>query len=232
MQNNEYFELRNVNLNTYTEYQVPAYLKEILVDSRSNILDFGCGFGQLTSALISAGYKYVEGAEINSVAIRILQERGLIVHDLNGTTDFFATHANSYDFVIVSHVLEHLPKDQIISHLKKIRTVLNATGRIIVMVPNAQSHTGAYWAYEDFTHNTMFTSGSIYYVLKAAGFSGVSFLDPEGLAGISNVKRSIKKLLLLAYKLNYNFWNKVTSSSFHIPSQQIFSYELKVIANK
>lgn len=232
MINNNYFELRNVTPATYSEYEVPAYLKDVLTNNQANILDFGCGFGQLTVALLGSGYQNVEGADINLVAIKSLRERGLIVHDLNSSTDFFESHINSYDIVIVSHVLEHLPKDQIISKLSLLRNLLKTTGQIIVMVPNAQSNTGAYWAYEDFTHNTLFTTGSIYYVLKAAGFSDVSFLDADGLAGMSGIKRLMKKFLLLLYQVNYRFWNKVTSSSFHRPSPQIFSYELKVMATK
>lgn len=232
MINNNYFELRNVNPATYSEYEVPAYLKDVLTNNQANILDFGCGFGQLTVALLGSGYQNVEGADINFVAIKSLQERGLIVHDLNSSTVFFESHVNSYDIVIVSHVLEHLPKDQIISKLSLLRNLLKTTGQIIVMVPNAQSNTGAYWAYEDFTHNTLFTTGSIYYVLKAAGFSDVSFLDADGLAGMSGIKRLVKKFLLSLYQVNYRFWNKVTSSSFHRPSPQIFSYELKVMATK
>ncbi|MGC9101323.1 MAG: hypothetical protein ACP5HC_08750 [Caldisericum sp.] len=52
------------------------------------------------------------------------------------------------------------------------------------MVRNVQSNTGAYWAYEDFSHFTLFTSGSIYYVLKMAGFDEI-------------MKRLVKKLIRL-----------------------------------
>jgi hypothetical protein len=98
------------------------------------------------------------------------------------------------------------------------------------MVPNAQSNTGAYWAYEDFTHHTLFTTGSIYYVLKSAGFDSIEFLDPQGTSNSGFAIKIIKRLFLKVYKLKKLFWNKVTSSSYHEPSPEIFTYELKVLA--
>lgn len=82
----------------------------------------------------------------------------------------------------MSHVLEHLPKDMIIPVLQKIRdSLLNKDGELCIMVPNAMSNTNCYWAYEDFTHNTLFTPGSLLFVLREAGFSDITFLDPDGL---------------------------------------------------
>lgn len=106
-------------------------------------------------------------------------------------------------------------------------------GGLIVMVPNAQSNTGCYWAYEDFTHHTMFTSGSLYYVLRSAGFSDVEFLDVDAIGEVSGFfKKLIKKALLNIYRANYVFWNRVTSSSIHKPSPMIFGYEIKALARR
>jgi hypothetical protein len=108
--------------------------------------------------------------------------------------------------------------------------VLKIGGQLIVMVPNAQSNTGCYWAYEDFTHSTLFTAGSLYYVLCAAGFSQVEFIDIDCTAGMKPFKKLMKKCLLGLYIFHFGFWNKVTASAFHSPSPQIFSYEIKAIA--
>lgn len=101
---------------------------------------------------------------------------------------------------------------------------------MLISVPNAQSNTGCYWAYEDWTHTTLFTSGSIYYVLKSAGFNNVEFIDRDCTLGQNSLKRFLKKYFLKLYILNKSFWNKVTSSSYHEPSPKIFSYEIKVKA--
>lgn len=231
MDNDDYFALRNIESKTYKEFMLPAYLTEVLTERNAHILDFGCGFGQVISALKQNGFSNIEGADINSEAINYLRDRQIAVHDLTSELDFYDSHAGSYDFVIMSHVLEHFPKTEVINQLRLVRKVIKTGGALIVMVPNAQSNTGCYWAYEDFTHHLLFTSGSLYYVLKASGFSSVEFIDIDCTAGFrSSITRAVRRLLLRLYRWNLGFWNKVTDSAFHAPSPQIFSYEIKALA--
>ncbi|BDV00881.1 hypothetical protein TDMWS_09660 [Thermodesulfomicrobium sp. WS] len=234
MEQNDYFAWRNVTPSMYENYRLPVYLSSTLAsfDKGAAILDFGCGFGQLLIALKEAGYENVEGADINPAAIAHLRSRSIVVHDLSVETVFYEASKSKYDLVIMSHILEHFPKKDIISLLKKIRDLLKPQGWVIIMVPNAQSNTGCYWAYEDFTHETLFTAGSLYYVLRAAGYTSVEFLDVDCTLGVKPLVRVARKILLSIYRFNYAFWNKVTGSAFHAPTPQIFSYEIKVIARK
>jgi hypothetical protein len=98
-----------------------------------------------------------------------------------------------------------------------------------VYVPNAQSNTGSYWA-EDFTHHTLFTSGSLYCVLSKAGFAQVEFIDADCTAGMRPRRRWLKRRLLTIHTANYRSWNRVTFSATHPPSPEIFSYEIKAVA--
>ena len=113
---------------------------------------------------------------------------------------------------------------------REIAEFLSENGKLLIAVPNAQSNTDSYWAYEDWTHTTLFTSGSIYYVLKAAGFDKVDFLDIDCTLGSSKIKSTVRKFFLMLYIANKKFWNKITHSAFHQQSPQIFSYEIKVKA--
>ena len=97
-------------------------------------------------------------------------------------------------------------------------------------MPNAQSNTDCYWAYEDFTHYTLFTAGSLFYVLREVGFTAIEFLDHDGLGNSTGWKKFVKRLLLKAYIKNKLFWNKVTGSAYHQPSPMIFTWELKCLA--
>ncbi|RDU65571.1 hypothetical protein CQA44_00925 [Helicobacter sp. MIT 14-3879] len=138
-----------------------------------------------------------------------------------------------FDLVITTHVLEHIPKDKLISVLRHFKEhILTPNGKIFVAVPNAQSNTGCYWRYEDFTHYTLFSAGSLIYVFKMAGFSNVEIIDKDALVGSRGLKRVFKQIFLKLYKLNFKFWNLVTNSSFHAPSPQVFSYEVKALASK
>ena len=99
------------------------------------------------------------------------------------------------------------------------------------MVPNAQSISGSYWHYEDFTHHTLFTSGSLYFVLRSAGFKHIEFLDIDCTTGLPRWKAMIRKFFLNIYKLNILFWFKVTSSNYHYSSPAIYSFEIKAVAS-
>lgn len=169
------------------------------------------------------------GIDINPNAISYVKSLGIesfLVEDI-----FSFKSQEKFDLIITTHVLEHLPKDKIISTLKYFReSLLKENGAIFVAVPNAQSFTGCYWAYEDFTHNTLFTAGSLIYVLKTAGFNNVSIIDKDALAGSKGMKRWIKTLFLKLYTLHIKFWCKMTNSAFHAPSPQVFSYEIKALA--
>ncbi len=131
----------------------------------------------------------------------------------------------------MSHVLEHMPKDQIIDTLRHIRmNILNSSGGIAIMVPNGQAYMGCYWAYEDFTHNLLFTAGSLEYVLKCAGFSKIMVLDPYGTSNNPILIRFVRQILVKMYYYWKRFWMKIMGNSYHVPSPVVYTWEVKVIA--
>ena len=227
-----YFELRKVDPDFYKDFRLPVYLKNRLPrDKSARILDIGCGFGQMLREIRKLGYTNLSGVDIESSAVDHCLSQGLSVSRITDIKEYRPD--NTFDVVIMSHVLEHIPKDQMIPTVRYIyENLLSPKGTYFVMVPNAQSKTGAYWFYEDFTHEFLFTSGSIFYVLKAAGFDEVNFLDPQGVEKNGVLIRSFKLFFLRLYDLNQLFWNLITTSSFHKPSPRIYSFELKVAGVK
>ncbi len=226
-----YFTLRNVQEDPYV---LPRYLNDVLPAKRdARVLDIGCGFGAFLQELSSRGYSDLSGIDISEEAVSACLRKTLNVEKIGSLEDYCKESSSRYDFIVMNHVLEHLQKEEIVETLALIREKLLASGgSFILMVPNAQSNTGCYWAYEDFTHKTLFTAGSLSFVLRLAGFSSVVFLDPDGLAESTHPVRFLRLLLLKIYKMNIWFWNRVTASSFHKPSPQIFTYELKVLARE
>ncbi len=124
-------------------------------------------------------------------------------------------------------------KEEIIKTLIAIRKyTLTEKGKFCVIVPNAQSNTGCYWMYEDFTHKTLFTSGSLLYVLCAAGFKKIKFIDKRGTEGFGFIVRLIRNLFYPIYYANKLFWNKITSSRYHMSSPVIFIGGLKALVER
>ena len=231
IQKSNYFEFRNIDPSIYKDSKLPTWIKEEILSKQAKILDYGCGFGQTMTALKMENYENVFGIDIEKTAIDYCLSNNLNVSelDLNNLVNPFGS---KFDVVILTHVLEHISKNEIINTLKLIKNFfLTLGGKLLVAVPNAQSNTGGYWAYEDWTHTTLFTSGSLFYVLKAAGFEDVIFLDTDCTLGRSKPISIIRKLLLFIYIKNKSFWNKITGSHYHRQSTQIFSYEIKAKAN-
>ena len=228
-----YFNLRSVDSNYYSSYKIPKYIVEILpLDKNADVLDIGCGFGSFIREAKKLGYNSVKGIDISEEAIEYALKQNMDVQKAS-IKEFSEQSDKKFDFIIMSHVLEHIKKDEIIETLNLItKNLLNENGKFCLMVPNAQSNTDSYWAYEDFTHYTLFTAGSLLYVLQAAGFTNIRFLDPDGTENSGMLSKLIKKIFLPYYKLKKKFWNKITSSSFHEKSPAIFTFELKVLAEK
>jgi SAM-dependent methyltransferase len=225
-----YFAARGVPLDG-PPLPVPRYLAPRLPAERTaRILDIGCGPGALLLALREAGYTNAEGVDVDAPAVAAAVKRGLAVERIDSLDGFLSGRPASYDVAIMSHVLEHLPKPEIVPTLTRVRGALRPGGRLFLMVPNAQSSTGAYWAFEDFTHSTLFTSGSVLYVLRKAGFGEIEFLDPDATAASSGPVRLVRKLLLPLYRARESFWNRVTGSAWHAASPPIFGYEIKATA--
>ena len=228
----DYFLKRGVNVGHAAPPRIPSYLRSVLPSKHGKILDIGCGTGMLLTALKLAGFENALGVDISEQAVLLCRSKGLNVERISSIHEISPENDDArFDLVVMSHVLEHISKDSIIATLRHIREhVVSRAGKLVVMVPNAQSRTGAYWAYEDFTHCTLFTSGSLKYVLQSAGFTRVEFLDPKCIGDTRLVFRPIKLLLLQLYETRMRFWNKVTSSSFHQPSPCIYSFEIKAMA--
>lgn len=197
-----YFEARQVAPPRLDDCRLEKYIVDILPEKKdSRILEIGCGYGQKLKALKDMGFSEVRGIDVDGGAVRYCQQNGLAViqDDVN---KYCERTDEKYDIIIMSHVLEHIQKEEIIPTLSNIKNRLVEKGSFLLMVPNAQSNTGCYWAYEDFTHSTLFTSGSVFYTLRMAGFSVVEFIDVDGLGESVGLIWIIKKFLLWLYRRN------------------------------
>jgi 2-polyprenyl-3-methyl-5-hydroxy-6-metoxy-1,4-benzoquinol methylase len=226
-----YFELRQVSSADYATYQMPAWLRAQLLayPKTARILDFGCGLGQFIRAARTLGYEHTEGADIEAAALAQGAADGVTVHDLRDGV-FFDNARGNFDLVVMQHVLEHLPKAEVVGTLARIRGLLRPGGGLVIAVPNGQAFTGAYWAYEDFTHHTLFTSGSLHHVLRAGGFRSVDFLDIQCAEGKGLVARAVRRTAWHAFHAKYRLMCWLLASPTHQPSPPIFSYEIKAVA--
>jgi 2-polyprenyl-3-methyl-5-hydroxy-6-metoxy-1,4-benzoquinol methylase len=96
---------------------------------RGDILDFGCGSGNLAKFLSNKGYN-VDCLEVDETAIEWVKE----FHKLPITRSILD---KKYDAILLDGVLEHLPDP--IFELNNIREHLKENGIVIITVPNINS---------------------------------------------------------------------------------------------
>ena len=106
-------------------------LIESLIDNNSNILDIGCGEGQLLNQLEKNINAKVKGIEINSDLARKAIAEGYNVVQGNAEEDLNQYSNQSFDYVILSQTLQAMmkPKDILLE-------LLRIGSKAIVSFPN------------------------------------------------------------------------------------------------
>ncbi len=103
------------------------------------ILDVGCGRGWLTNL----ASKFGESEGVEPVAAVAAQARKLFPHlrFIAGNTDTVldAPDFQSYDLVLASEVIEHVPREQQSEFVRKLRRLLKPGGHVILTTPRGES---------------------------------------------------------------------------------------------
>lgn len=112
------------------------------------LLDVGCGNGWTMEALQRLGWQ-CEGVDFDPLAVKVAQSRRLKVR--LGTPEAQGYPDETFDAVIMSHVIEHVPRPE--DFLGECCRILKPGGQLTVLTPNAASlgHRvfGDSWLYLD-----------------------------------------------------------------------------------
>jgi SAM-dependent methyltransferase len=138
--------------------------------SSGDLLDVGCGRGDLAASWIEAGWR-VTGIEPSPQAAEVARRRGATVSV--GTLSTVPLSDASTDAVVFRHSLEHVVDPRL--ELARVHLALRTGGRVAVLVPNWGSwqrrRFGEYWfPLELPRHRTHFTAAGLRSALEQAGF--------------------------------------------------------------
>lgn len=195
-------------------------------DKDAPILDVGCGSGEFLYFLQSPGYTRMEGIDLSAQQVERAQKRlACPIH--HGEVDaFLRDRKGYYSLIALNDVLEHIPKNDLVSFLTILRHGLMTTGgALVVFVPQAAGFSSIYNRYIDFTHQLIFTEISLKYVLQMAGFSEVRFVPERWL-----IKWTPRHL---TYRLVRWMWFKILKLIYFIelPGQiHPSTFQIRVLA--
>lgn len=190
---------------SYAAKTMATFGDELPAERDATMLEIGPGGCEFAEQLAKAwGYRDVAIVDREPEVIAVAIALGLPAEQVDDVSSYLATQPARWDRVMLFHVLEHVPKRQIIPLLAAIRGSLRPGGRVLIEVPNmGDPFNGIHARYADFTHEVGFTEESLRYVLGQAGFGEVRFLEPVGATGRWSrpLQRVARRILHLALRL-------------------------------
>ncbi|MGD8376377.1 MAG: class I SAM-dependent methyltransferase [Acidobacteriota bacterium] len=157
------------------------------------LLEVGVGNGETLRGLSELGWR-AQGIDLDPRAVARARVRGLRVD--HGTLEEQAFAGGSFDAVVSSHVIEHVPDP--VGMLRECRRVLRRGGSLVVLTPNAESfgrrHFGADWrGLEPPRHLHLFGAASLAAAARKAGFGRVTCRSTERASAILLDSRRLRR---------------------------------------
>ena len=235
MEYDEYFSRRKVasrlgRINDGAKQIYPGALDDIIeeLEPGSRILDFGCGLGDITVRLAQKypdlqfyGYDVISYERESHGAIENLLFLGCSIGEMP-----------RFDLIVSLHVFEHVDGDFLTQTIQELYSRLVEKGRLFVAVPNAQSPTGCYWRYEDFTHRRLFTVGSLKYLLMASPWKTIKLVDHMNNRDCAGLFSVVRIAYFHTYRTFLTIHHRLLGTRFHGSEVPSFGYEIKIICQK
>jgi SAM-dependent methyltransferase len=137
----------------------------------ASLLDVGCGRGMAIEILQKRGWR-VMGTQLSRTAAEAARKQRNVEVFVGELTDL-ALPDGSFRVILISHVLEHVPRPD--EYLRKARSLLEENGLLVVEVPN---HGGLafrilrhrHFCFDYPNHLIYFTPSSLTALLQRNGF--------------------------------------------------------------
>lgn len=154
-----------------------AYLK--LLDGVDDILDVGCGRGELLLLLVGAG-KRVQGVDVNQDMVARCVDSGLDVQLGDGNTFLASGPAGSLGGIVALQVVEHLTPAELVAFLELSRRALRPDGLMVLETINPASLSALRNYFADLTHRQPLVPQTLAFLAESAGFRDVriEYLNP------------------------------------------------------
>jgi O-antigen chain-terminating methyltransferase len=144
-----------------------------LFEGRSDVLDIGCGRGEMLSALKAAGAS-ARGIDLNADMVAVARERGLEATRADALEYLSSLPDESLGGLIATQVVEHLEPSYLMRLLDTIARKLRPGSPITLETINPACWLAFFSSYiRDFTHVRPVHPETLQYLLRASGFERV-----------------------------------------------------------
>jgi len=152
--------------------RLPRWIDRI--DKNAYILDAGCATGYMLNLLHDAGYHKLTGVDISKELIEAANSKlpsEIKLHQTEIKSFLTKIPDQTFDVILFHHVIEHIPREEIIGLLREFKRCLTENGYLSIKTPNAACLLGSYHGFGDITHLVQFNELSLVQVLEQSGFS-------------------------------------------------------------
>ena len=165
------------------------------------ILDIGYGDGWFMAACRKLGYTNISGAEFNPKSKPYLDQWGVKLYQIESDIgSLLAQQPQTYDFIHMSHVIEHVPKYSLLWVVDSLYFALRPNGTLFLRTPNMEGPTPTSSYFVTLGHEYGFAGSNLQSLLHICGFDDVQFLS--SLPNAKNLKQRVGGWLRWPYVAN------------------------------
>lgn len=168
-----------------------------LVADRAPVLDVGCGRGEFLDLLAEAGIPAI-GVDPDSGMVARCREKGHTVEQADAIGFLEAEGAGSFGAVFASHVIEHLPYEELVAFLRLAREKLQPEGVLIAETinPHAVQAFKTFWT--DPSHRAPIFPEVAVALCLIAGYPAARILFPRGSGPLARDRREETEYAVIA----------------------------------
>lgn len=149
-------------------------------DKAAAILDIGFGDGWFMAACLKLGYTNISGAEYAPENKPYLEDWNVRLHKIESDIgEFLAKHPSEYDFVHLSHVIEHIPKYSLLWIVDALYQALRKGGTLFLRTPNMEGPCADSSYYVTLAHEYGFSGSNLKSLLSVCGFDDIRLHPPH-----------------------------------------------------
>lgn len=205
---------------------VALYSAILPADKSLEIVDIGSGDGEFLAVSERLGYQSLTAADFRAVEkFKLVCQMcpAIRAQNFSGTiAEHFSTKPAAFNLIHFAHVVEHIPKYDLLETMDALWKSLRPGGMIVVRTPNMEGPGALSSLYVTLAHEYGFAGANLKQLLHVCGFQEIEFFDPDRYAKMTS------RLVRFPFKA----WLKLKSRFFGCNVGGQFGAELVAIAKR